>query len=315
MPITTSINPPYSYDFINLYNASYSPSQIHTKNTRLFAYYGNYLLKKVISVFDFENLPETWAENYFKYTLFGRGFLAVFKHPKYGVIPQQCSLADTVSIFYQPKKVLIANPVLPEVQQLSVGDNCELLKLQPDFRSVLDIVSLYADLMAIAYETATVNLINSKASFIFFAENKAQAETFKKVYDRLSAGEPMAVIDKSLKNEDGSNNYDFFMQNVGQNYIVDRVLDNMKTIEDQFNTKIGIPNANTQKKERLITNEVEANDIDTVTLVNLWLSTMQNDIEKINSHYGLNISVSYRYGSYYSEEANAQEIENGEDQY
>lgn len=311
MSLIISTNIPATYDFINLYNSTMSPSQIHTKNTNLFAYYGNYLLKKVISVFDFEGLPSTWAENYFKYTLFGRGFLAVFKHAKYGVIPQQCSLADTVSIFYQPKRVLIANPVLPNVQELRVGDECELLKLQPDYRSVLDIVSLYADLLAIAYETASVNLINSKASFIFFAENKAQAETFKKVYDRLSAGEPMAVVDKTLKNEDGTSNYDFFMQNVGQNYIVDNILDNMKTIEDQFNTRIGIPNANTQKKERLISSEVEANDVDTVTLVNLWLTTMQNDIDRINTKYGLNISVKYRYGSYYSndEESDAQEVE------
>lgn len=311
MALGTSTNIPVSYDFINLYNSSFSPSQIHTKNTNLFAYYGNYLLKKVISVFDFEGIPTTWAENYFKYTLFGRGFLAVFKHAKYGVIPQQCSLADTVSIFYQPKRVLIANPVLPEVQELRVGDNCELLKLQPDYRSVLDIVSLYADLLAIAYETASVNLINSKASFVFFAENKAQAETYKKMYDRLAAGEPMAVVDKTLKNEDGTSNYDFFIQNVGQNYIVDNILDNMKTIEDQFNTKVGIPNANTQKKERLISSEVEANDVDTVTLVNLWLTTMQNDLKKINEKYGLNISVSYRYGSYYSNEAqnDAEEVE------
>ena len=121
----------------------------------------------------------------------------------------------------------------------------------------------------------------------------------------------MAVVDKTLKNEDGTSNYDFFIQNVGQNYIVDSILDNMKTIEDQFNTKVGIPNANTQKKERLISSEVEANDVDTVTLVNLWLTTMQNDLKKINEKYGLNISVSYRYGSYYSNEAqnDAEEVE------
>lgn len=314
MSLFSSTNIPVPYDFINLYTASRSPSQIHTKNTNLFAYYGNYLLKKVISVFDFEGIPRTWAENYFKYTLFGRGFLAVFKHSKYGVIPQQCSLADNMTIFYQPRKVLIANPVMTEVQELNVGEDCELLKLQPDYHSVLDIVSLYADLMAIAYETASVNLINSKASFVFFAENKAQAETYKKMYDKLSAGEPMAIVDKTLKNEDGTSNYDFFIQNVGQNYIVDNILDNMKTIEDQFNTKIGIPNANTQKKERLISSEVEANDIDTLTLVNLWLSTMQNDLKTINERYGLNISVKYRYGSYYSNDVDGQEVEdNGED--
>ena len=72
----------------------------------------------------------------------------------------------------------------------------------------------------------------------------------------------------------------------------------MKTIEDQFNTKIGIPNSNTQKKERLITSEVESNDVDTSALVNVWLDTMNADLKKINAKYGLNISVRYRYQAY-----------------
>ena len=84
-------------------------------------------------------------------------------------------------------------------------------------------------------------------------------------------------------------------QNVGQNYIVTDVLNDLKTIEDRYNTKIGIPNANTQKRERLITSEVESNDVDTECMVDVWLDTLGRDLEKINERYGLNISVSYRY--------------------
>ena len=293
-----SSNMPVMYDFINLYNSSFNPSAIHTKNTGLFNYYGNYLFKKILSVFDFEGLPETWAENYFKGILFGMGFLAVFKHPDYGVIPQNCSLSDTYSIFYQPKRVLIANPVFSKSIELEVGKDCEIIKVQPDYHSVIDIVSYYADMLAISSEAMGMNLLNTKVSYVFMAENKAQAETFKKAYDRLASGDPFVVIDKTLMNEDGSVRWQMFEQNVGQNYVVNQVLNDMKTIEDQFNTKIGIPNANTQKKERLIMSEVESNDIDTSALVNVWLDTMKNDIDKVNARYGLNISVRYRYASY-----------------
>ena len=287
-------NAPYDYKFINLFNAFRNPSAIHTKNTALFNYYARYLFQKILSVYEFNNLPETWSDNYFKYILFGYGYLAVFDSKKYGVIPQQCTLSDTHTIFYQPNEVLIANPVLNSLR-LKIGKECELIKLQPDYNSVMDIVCTYADLLAVAMETANINLMNSKASFIFIAENKNTAESFKKLYDELSGGKPFSIVDKNMLNENGEKTWDFFIQNVGQNYITDRILNDMKTIEDQFNTKIGIPNANTQKRERLITSEVLANDIDTKALVNVWLDTMRNDIMKVNKKYNLNIQVNYRY--------------------
>ena len=69
----------------------------------------------------------------------------------------------------------------------------------------------------------------------------------------------------------------------------------MRTIENQFNTFIGIPNSNTQKRERLITSEVESNNVEVFALPNLWLNTMREGIEKVNRMFGLNISVSLRY--------------------
>ena len=289
---------PASYQFINLYEGSRNPSAIHTRNTALFGYFVKYLFQKLVSVFRFENLPETWAENYFKYVLMGYGFIAVFDSEKYGIIPQQCTLSDTHTIFYQPSRVIIANPVL-NMLNLKIGEDCELIKLQPDYGSPMDIVSTYADLMAVALETASINLLNSKASYIFFAQNKAVAETYAEMYDQLSSGKPFTVLDRNMKNEDGSLNWEMFTQNVGQNYITDRVLGDMKTIEDRFNTRIGIPNANTQKRERLISSEVESNDVDTTALVNVWLDTLRESIEKVNRKYELNIKVSYRYDNYY----------------
>lgn len=293
--MASSARIPASYEFINLYNAGLRPSSIHTKNTGLYNYYFNRLFMKALSVLEWRGIPETWSMEYFQYVLFGYGFLAVFKTPEYGVIPQNCTLSDTHTIFYQPKRVIVTNPVLPSSLELEVGTDCELLRLEPDYKGITDIVSMYADMLAVASETAAVNLLNSRASFVFFAQNKAAAETYKKMYDTLASGDPFAVIDKNLLNEDGSHNWEWMQQNVGQNYIVTDVLNDLKTIEDRYNTKIGIPNANTQKRERLITSEVESNDSDTRCLVDVWLDTITRDLEKINSRYDLNISVKYRY--------------------
>lgn len=297
------------YDFINMYNSKRNPSAVHCRNTALVNYYTRYLIQKVISVYEFEGLPEIWAKNYFLYTLFCRGYLAVFDTEKFGVIFNECNLYG-YNVFYQPNKAIIANPVLGSLN-LEIGENCEIIQLQPDYGSIMDIVSTYADLMALCLETAGINLLNSKASFVFFADSKQAAESWKKLYDKVASGEPMAVIDKSLINDDGSPNYEIFTQNVGQNYITDRILNDMQTLEDQFNTDIGIPNANTQKRERLITDEVNANNVDTQSKVILWLETMRSGIEKVNAMFGLNLSVKYRYEAQ-NEPQEAEEVKDNE---
>lgn len=288
------MNLPVNYEFINQYNAMRSPSTVHCRNTALVEYYTRYLFQKVISVFEFEGLPEEWADNYFKYVLFGYGVIAVIYTDKYGVICQDCGLSG-FDVFYQPTRCIIANPHLPGLKEFKIHENCEIIKLQPDYGSVMDLVTTYADLMALALETTGANLLNSKLSYVFFAENKTAAESFKKLYDRVASGEPMAVIDKDLLMEDGTPAWQIFTQNVGQNYITDRLLNDMKTLEDQFNTVIGVPNANTQKRERMITDEVNANNVDTQCRVNLWLETMNKDIEQVNKMFGTDIKVKYRY--------------------
>lgn len=288
------MNLPVNYEFINQYNAMRSPSTVHCRNTALVEYYTRYLFQKVISVFEFEGLPQEWADNYFKYVLFGYGVIAVIYTDKYGVICQDCGLSG-FDVFYQPTRCIIANPHLPGLKEFKIHENCEIIKLQPDYGSVMDLVTTYADLMALALETTGANLLNSKLSYVFFAENKTAAESFKKLYDRVASGEPMAVIDKNLLLEDGTPAWQIFTQNVGQNYITDRLLNDMKTLEDQFNTVIGVPNANTQKRERMITDEVNANNVDTQCRVNLWLETMNKDIEQVNKMFGTDIKVKYRY--------------------
>ena len=285
---------PYSYEYINRYNSSFSPSTVHCKNSELVAYYTRHLLQKVLSVFEFKGIPEEWAINYFQYTLICRGFVAILPTEEFGVIPQECGLGG-YTVFYQPRFATIANTLLPGVRQPVIGRDCALIKMQPDYGGVMDLVTTYADLMALCLETAGVNLLNSKLSYVFAAANKTQAESFKKMYDRVASGEPAVFVDKSLFNEDGSRNWDAFFQNMKQNYVAGDILNDMKTIEDQFNTAIGIPNANTQKRERLITDEVNANNVDTESRVNLWLETMKRDMKAANEMYGLSLDVEYRY--------------------
>lgn len=288
------MNAPYMYDYINAASAQHSPSTVHTKNTELQRFFQKYLLQKAMSVFKW-NLPETWDRDYFLYVLYCIGYVAVLNTDKFGVIPQQCGL-DGYNIYYQPKRALITNPLLKGLKRLDIGTQCELIKLQPDFSGVLDLTGFYSDMMSLSAETAGVNLVNSRLSYVFFGKNQNTAESQKKLFDKIAGGEPAAFIDKALYDpQSGSPSWIPFQQNVGQNYIAGDVLQDLRKWEMMFDTDIGIPNANTDKKERLITDEVNANNVETTTKAELWLEQLQKCCEKVNNMFGLSISVDWRH--------------------
>lgn len=289
-----SNNIPASYDYINAYNHQYAPSTIHVKETGLSWYFKRYLIQKIISVFKFEGIPETWAKDYFLYTLFVFGYCAVINTNKYGVIPQHCTLSG-YNIFYRPNRAIITNPLFSRTIEAQIGKDCELIRMAPDWCGVWDIVEYYADLMALTSETVAVNLINSKFSYVFAAEDKASAESLKKLYDQIASGEPAAFADKKLFNDDGDPSWYLFVQNLKQNYIAGDLLEDLAKIDSRFNTEIGIPNVNIAKASGVGEAEVMANNIDTHSKAALWLETIKDSLEKVNDMFGLNITVSMRF--------------------
>ena len=281
-----------TYDYINLYNAMRSPSTVHVKNTRLRNYFRKYLLQKAMSVFKW-TLPDEWDRDYFLYTLYCRGFISILYTNRYGVICQECSPGG-YNLYYRPSYVIVTNPLIRETLTLNIDRDCVLLKLQPDYSSIMDIVGYYADQMALASEAMGVNLVNTKTGTVFGAESKAQAETYKKMYDNLSEGDPAVVIGKKLLNDDGTPNWFPFTQHIKESYVVSDVLSDMRKIEAMFDTEIGIPNANTDKRERLISDEVNANNVETATRCELWLETLRKGIDNANNMFNLTLSVDWR---------------------
>lgn len=284
----------FTYDLINRYNARIEPSTVHTSDNAKAWYFRRYLIQKILSVFEFKGIPDTWSVDYFLYTLFVCGFVSVIETDKFGVIPQHCSLYG-YDVFYRPTNVTISNPLLKGIIQPRIDVECTLIKLQPDYGSCWDIVAYYADLLALATESLGVNMVNSKLAYVFACADKTTAESFKKLYDNISKGDPAVFADKKLFNEDGEPLWTTFQNNLKQNYVAGDILNDMIKIDARFCSEVGIPNVNMAKNSGVTDNEVEANNIDTKTKVSLWLETMQDGIIKTNEMFGLDLSVKLRF--------------------
>lgn len=280
------------YDYNNAYNGMINPSTVHVTNTGLQWYFKRYLLQKAMAVFEW-TLPESWNRDYFLYVLYCWGFIGVVNTDKFGVICQGAALKG-YGVYYQPTNLVIANPLLTGILEPEIGTQAALIKLQPDYRGVMDRINFYADMLALSAETAGVDLVNSRLAYVFGAQNKQQAESFKKMFDGIASGQPAQFVDKSLFNEDGTPNWMLFNQNIKNTYIAGDILEDMRKWELKFDTDFGINNANIEKKERMLVDEVNSNNEEIRLWSDLALEQLRKGCEEARRLFGINIDVKYR---------------------
>lgn len=287
----------YDYDFLNVYNGRQAPGTIHAASSSLGAYFRRYLFQKAVSVFDIQ-CPDTWSKDYFWYVLYGAGYIGILDVPGMGVIPQYCTYKG-YNVFYQPNSFIVANPAINNGQTLerTLGEfgNGVLIKLTPDYSGICDLVGYYADLLAVAAEGMGINILNSKLAYIFGVDNQAKANSFKKMMDQINSGQPAVFIDKNLLDEEGNPTWQTFAQDLRNNFIAPELMETMDKIERMFENEIGIPNTGgTEKKERLITDEVNANNVSTYSKAELWLENLKTGCTEANKKFDLNLSVDWR---------------------
>lgn len=286
---------PYMYDYRNAVISQVEPSTVHARDTVISWYWRRWLLQKAMSLFTWK-LPKNWDRDYFLYCLYCWGFVAIVKTDKYGVIPQSCTLGG-LNVFYRPTFALISNPLLKGILQPTIDEQCTLFKLRPDYAGIMDVTSHYAELLAMCTETVASNLYNSQLAYVFAASNKAAAESFKKLYDQIHSGNPAAVIDKSLMDKDGKPTWTAFEQNIRNVFICPELQAFKKDILDEYLTLIGIPTANTEKRERLIVDEVNANNVETAIDWDRSLEGLQETCRKTCDMFGIpedELSVTWR---------------------
>ena len=288
----------WSYGWENLENSSFFPSTFHGKDNLLTRYNFKYLFQRALSVFEFK-IPEDWERNFFLNTLYGIGFLIVLPTDEFGTICQFGNIFG-YDLYYQPARATVVNPLFTELgignkySDMRIWDQCGLLRLTPDYSGIVRICSYYAELLATAASSLHVNLLNTKFSYVFGAKNKTQAESLKRMYDDIASGQSAVFIDKNLYDENGDLSVMTLTQNVQQTYIGSNLLNDMRQILNDFDSMIGIPNANLQKKERLNTDEVHMNDFETRALCYVWKEMLDSDIMRLNQMYDLGLKVDFR---------------------
>lgn len=298
---------PIMYRCRNLADASRAPAGVHTRDNATEQFYARYLMKRAISAIKLD-IPKEWALNYVQYTLFCRGFGAVLNIPKYGVIFQGGNLYGR-NVYYQPTRFITANPLFQTPSDgWKIHKECAVVQLQPDYSGLIDVVETYAARLALSYEAWQMNTQNSKLAYVIGAGGSAQAKTFEALFDKIQSGVPAVAAGSGVFTKDGKPMWSTFANDLKQNYVAPLMSQDMRSIMNEFDSFVGIPsNPESGKKERQIVDEVNANNIETDTLLDLFVESLNTGFSEANSMYGLNCKASKKYDVVQSAEEGVQE--------
>ena len=292
---------PLYYNQLNKISNAFQPTSVKKRNNLSFDYWCRSLFQRACSTLIFD-LPETWQgsiKDFFYYCLFRFGFVAVFKDDKYGLTFQPCNFGGGYDLYYQPNNVIIENPAFEEGLTLELHKEASLIKMCPDYKGIFDVIDFYADKIAELDASLSMSLINSRYAYLIGAKTKPGAEALKRMFDKISHGEPAVIFDTKLIGDDPISKdtpFQVWNQKVKENFLAEELLNTFETLLYNFDSEIGIPTINnTQKKERMVVSEAEARTIDATSRSVIWYDTLVSSLKEVNKMFDTDIRVTMRY--------------------
>lgn len=288
---------PFYYEELNNRRGHKVPSTNICYSSEVYYFFWRSLYQRLSSKFKWK-VPNHWEQEMFEFLLYAYGFVGIFDTNKYatsakdrfGIIPAQATLSG-IGVQMQPTLIRTANPyfTMPESEVIYKGAG--LIRLTGDYRGILDIVDFYAERLAVLWSSIDQSIINSRFAYIVSANSTAAAATLKAIFDDRNSGKPLIVYDKDkLKSKKAVDSqtapleslepFEVLDLKVGANYITDKLLADYRRIVSQFDNEIGIPNNPVDKAERLISNEVESNSVETVARFEYFMDCLKRSLDK-----------------------------------
>ena len=246
------------------------------------------------NVFKFNNLPEYIDVAYLNKTLLNDGAIAFFKDEVLGVIALPFCSYDKLDVYGRPNQIYVFgqngyHEVLDKDEYVIMYDN------NGKYPLVLDIAQM-AERVALAVRTQDVNIIHQRTPRIW----KTSKDTEKSVKDLINEIDTMV---ETVVTYDSKNVLtDLQSVQAPAPYVTDKLDDHLKELFAEFYRLIGVANVQIQKKERYITDEMQASQGGTIASRWSRFEPRQRAVKEINEKFGLDISVEYYDGEPNSKE-------------
>jgi hypothetical protein len=238
-----------------------------------------------LSLFEWENLPESCNARFLELTLYTHGRALFIYDPKLGYLNMRCTPSGTWNNYDEPLSFTAFSSIYRETFK---RDECVLIRNNYIERPTDNSVVLFSKRLTDAERTIDVNINAQKTPVLVRCDDKDRL-TMKNLYKDYEGNEPFILGSKSL-NVDAIKVF-----KTDAPFVADKLQNYKHQIWNEAMTFFGVNNANTDKRERLITDEVEANDQLIQVNAEAMLLTRQEACKQINTMFPeLNVSVKMR---------------------
>lgn len=252
--------------------------------------YNDYLdrMKKIcLSMFDWQNLPDSMNARFLEMCLYYQGQAALFYDNDYGYINSMACDGGYINLYGLPTEVQCYSYRFNQRRSLYTVDTgeekdkeCILVMNNYERVPTAATIQLFAYRLAEAQRTADVN-IKAQRTPVLITTDQKQYFTLKKMYEEFDGNTPAIFGDKNLVSPDALKSL-----KTDAPYIADKIMDYKREIWNEFLTFCGISNLS-EKRERMISNEVDSNN----ELVNLNLQALlvprKEACRQFNEKFGL----------------------------
>ena len=259
-------------------------------NNRTYTDYFYRLMLIARSLFEWKGLPngidEKWIEKY----LFYEGTCVFYNDPNLGYMVTNWSTQGTLNAYDEPTTI---KPYATNVIDLNNGElltnneNCVIIRNNDDMIPTFPTIQLYSADLTNIKRTIDTNISVQKTPTVVTCTDK-QKLTFKQAIKQRDENEPVIYGDKNI--DINSIN----VLNTSAPIVFDKLQIQKNNIWNECMTFLGINNANTDKRERLVDDEVQANNQLIKANEDVMLKAREKACELINNMFGLNISVKRR---------------------
>lgn len=263
-----SINLDYfNNDFLSMYN------------TKIKELSDNYC-----SRFIWSGQSEQLTSERIEYNILSHGYIVYFNDPMRGELLLPANITG-YNVYNEPNSIMATG--LGYTYQVNIKDCClyvDSIQGEP----FMTIMQEYAIKMTKLNTLIEEHMQQLKHPYVFGCteETKLQA---KMLFAKLKKKdvEPL-FLDKTLEQTQqvGINALDLRVP-----YMLTDLLNDLQTLENKYNTLIGMNNANTTKRERLITDEVNSNNEIIKYNIEKELKKRQMFCDKVNKKFNTNLSV------------------------
>lgn len=247
--------------------------------------YAERLQELSVSMFEWQNLPDTVDPRYMELQLYLNGSAVYFKDDIVGDLCLSVVNQGRFNVYGEPINRRAYSRYNNYQKNLTIDDSVVIWNNMLRTNSVL-VVRNYAKRL---WEFDRIIDVNVKAQKtpILLQGTEQQRLTLQQLYMKYSGNEPFIFGDKNLDINS------LKVLKTDAPYIADKIQALKTQIWNEALTYLGIPNVNVMKKERLLTDEVSSNQGSVYASRYSRLKCRQQACGKINKIFGTDIWCEY----------------------